>query len=281
MIADERPAPWALTLEVVRDGTGWHRRVLGDRQSRGNGGLTRRPDLLDGRLPTGRSLREQLLALCLRRDIPALRAVLTRYADAVRADADGTVTGAHLFHQPDDLVIDGGPDAGGDLRQWDPSWSAELRVPADVVIARGLRAFAADLVHGGHAHPWPRLGGVDDLARLLGALAGRTWDGTDVLERAAELHERLVAAGRDVAVPVSGQTGYREVVAAVERLSAEVAHEKAVNAWNVRMLQKREGALRRAEAKLALLSGTLPARVGKLSSLLVRRARQVAKRVRK
>jgi hypothetical protein len=281
IVAEDRPEPWPLRYEITRDGDAWQRRVLGDAATVSRDGLSRYPHALDGPLPAGRPVQEHLLALCLRRDIPRLRAALTQYAHWAE---QGVVA------LPDELLVDGQTGT-----RWDPSWSVEVAEPADVVLARALRAFAVTLISGGYSHPWPQLGGAEELAEVLGGLAGRDWDGTDVLERAVALQVRLIAAERgldseaaeQLCAQLSGADqgtasgGRRELLAAVQRLRAELAHEKAANAWNEKMLLSRERALRSAEAKLDLLSGTFPARVGKIGVRLVRKARRVARRVLK
>jgi len=149
---------------------------------------------------------DELLELCLRRDIPGLAAALTQHSDAELAE------------------------------------------------------FARTLVDGGYNHPWSQLASAEEVAAILTGLVGRT---------------------THITVNHSARPSARELHAEIERLHAEVAHEKALRAWNQKMLGSREGDLRRAEAKLDLLSGTFSARVGKLSARLVRHARRWARRVLK
>jgi hypothetical protein len=293
IVTDARHEPWPVCYELVRGPEGWNRGLLGTRTPVRRDDLIRDPQALDGPLPTGRLLEDHLIDLCMNRDLPELRTVLGQFADwvAAPADDDGMLSGAELCVLPSELVM-----TGDSFARWDPSWSSELRVPVDVALARALREFAVMLLTSGYAHPWPALGTADELAIVLGGMAGRNWDNGKVLpaavalqvqlsaaergldaEQQAQLSTELMAVGQGTA-PL-GLESYRELQTALARLREEVAHEKAMNAWNEQMLLSREFALRRAERQVEFLSGTFTARLGKLLFLLARRTLRLVRRI--
>ncbi|MEV6968951.1 hypothetical protein AB0M47_27915 [Hamadaea sp. NPDC051192] len=292
LVSDERAAPWPIRYELMAL-DGWNRRVLGPRALVSRNGLIRDPQALDGPVPAGIPLLDHLIVLGMHRDVPGLQMALAQLATwaASRADAEGRLTGADLLILPSDLLV-----VDDTFVRWDPSWSTELRASVEVAVARSLRYFATVLVGGGYSHPWPQLDSVDELTRVLGGLAGYDWGGDVVLRQAVELHAKLTGAelglsdaeiaelrgrlaGLDQGSTAPGSQNIQDLQAAVDRLRAELAHEKATNAWNEKLLLGREKALRKAESRVELLSGTFTARMGKLGLALARKTIQVAKRV--
>jgi hypothetical protein len=107
------------------------------------------PDIPDiAALPAGPALDELLLGAALRRDLPALRELLTGWQ---AGDAAGV---------PADQIV-AAPD--GTLRP--------LGSPGDPVAA--LRRLAATMIREGYAYLWPAPADEAELTALLGAMAGR------------------------------------------------------------------------------------------------------------
>ncbi|MEU4399176.1 class I SAM-dependent methyltransferase [Micromonospora orduensis] len=254
----------------------------------------RDPDALSGPVPPGRLLRTLLLDAALRRDLATLRTLLRGYAGwlADQADPDGLVVGATALAGTDNVVVDGGRYA-----VLDASWRATGALPADVVLARGLWRFAADLFTGGYAHPWSSTLDVAGLTVVLGGLAGRDLDRTTVAdavdaeaEITAALHQldadgRVTLATRLHAVaptdPPVGPHSYQQLREAWLRQREELSRLAALTAWTEELLTSRERALRRAETTIGLLSGSLSYRVGRLAitpARLAKRGARAAKR---
>ncbi|MBM0235666.1 class I SAM-dependent methyltransferase, partial [Micromonospora sp. STR1_7] len=247
-----------------------------------------------GPVPSGRLLRTLLLDAALRRDLATLRTLLRGYADwlAGQADADGRVVGATALASTDNVVVDGERYA-----VLDPSWRATGTLPADVALARGLWRFAAGLLTGGYAHPWSSTLDVAGLTVVLGGLAGHDLDRTTVAEAVdaeaevtAALHQldpdgRVTLASRLHAVaptdPPIGAQSYQQLREAWLRQREELSRLAALTAWTEELLTSRERALRRAEATIGLLSGSLSYRVGRLAitpARLAKRGARAAKR---
>lgn len=292
LVSDERTAPWPIRYELMHL-DGWNRRVLGPRALVTRNVLIRDPQALDGPVPDGVPLLDHLIALGMHRDVPGLQMALAQFAAwaSTRADANGRVSGADVLILPSELLV-----VDDTFVRWDPSWSTELTVPVEVAVARSLRYFATVLIGAGYSHPWPQLDSVDELTRVLGGLAGYDWGGDDVLRQAVDLQAKLTGAelgltdaeiaelrvkltGLDQGITAPGAESVQDLRAAVERLRAELDHEKATNKWNEKLLLGREKALRKAEGRVELLSGTFTARMGKLGLALARRVLDVARRV--
>ncbi|MER7587699.1 class I SAM-dependent methyltransferase [Micromonospora sp. NPDC127501] len=251
-------------------------------------------DALSGPVPSGRLLRTLLLDAALRRDLATLRALLRGYAGwlADQADTDGRIAGAAALAGTDNVVVDGERYA-----VLDPSWRATAALPADVVLARGLWRFAAGLLTGGYAHPWPSTLDVAGLTVVLGGLAGHDLDRATVSEAveaeaaiAAALHGLDAAGTVDLAAelhavaptdpPVGGHS-YQQLREAWLRQREELTRLAALTAWTEELLTSRERALRRAETTIGLLSGSLSYRVGRLAitpARLAKRGARAAKR---
>ncbi|AGZ46455.1 hypothetical protein [Actinoplanes friuliensis] len=100
-----------------------------------------------------------------------------------------------------------------------------------------LLRFATDLIDGGYPHPWPAPPGPADLAVTLAAMTGRTIDPPAPADRP------------DLVL--------RDLVAARDRLTAELAEARAKHLWYEQMLVSREQALQRARY---LLGASAPVR---------------------
>jgi hypothetical protein len=266
--------------------------VLGEAIPVSRDGLRRDPSALAGPLPEGQLFEERLINLCLRRDLPELTRLLTHYAGwlAAAADADGQLTGAALWATPSDLLVD-----GEGFVPWDPTWSTTLRAPVDVALSRSLRTFAIKLITGGYSHPWPALVDADSLVVILAGMAGQVVERPVLADAVAlearlrgaelgldeagteQLRERLATVG--AGTPPLDLDSHRELHAANERMREELAHALARTEWAEQLLSSREKALRSAEGKLDLLSGSISFRIAKLMLYPVRRAAGLVKKV--
>ncbi|MET8250607.1 class I SAM-dependent methyltransferase [Micromonospora sp. NPDC005197] len=254
----------------------------------------RDPAALSGPVPTGRLLHTLLLDAALRRDLATLRTLLHGYAGwlAGQADADGRLAGAAALASTDNMVV-----SGERYAVLDPSWRATDTLPGDVVLARGLWRFAAALLTGGYAHPWSSTLDVAGLTVVLGGLAGHDLDRATVAEAvqaeaaiAATLHGldangRATLAAELQAVeptdPPVGARSYQQLREAWLRQREEISRLAALTRWTDELLTSRERALRRAEAKIGLLSGSISYRVGRLAitpARLAKRGARAAKR---
>ncbi|MFI9526761.1 class I SAM-dependent methyltransferase [Micromonospora rosaria] len=281
--------------EVYDGADGWRWRALAPPATApaapGTAGAVahREPAALTGRVAEGRLLRTLLLDATLRRDLTALRALLTGYADWLAGQSvDGRLAGAAAVTGVDNVVC----PADGGYAVLDPSWQATPPLATPVVLARSLWRFAADLLTGGYAHPWTSTLDVAGLTVVLGGLAGRDLDRPTVA-RAVEVEAAVTAArrgldaaGRDdlaaglravePTAPPAGTPNQQQLHEAWRRRGEELDRLTALLAWTQDLLDHRERALRRAEAKLDLLSGTIGYRVGRMAITPLRMARRGA-----
>jgi hypothetical protein len=183
------------------------------------GGAVRLADA--GDLPRGRTLEELLLAACRRRDLPALRELLTGWQ---AGPAAGVPAGR--------VVV----DAGGH--------HAALATAGEPLLA--LRAFAATVIDGGYAELWPAPAGEAELTALLAGMTGRELRPADV--------PPAPAAG------LPGLAAVRELTMARDRLTRELADARAKHEWYENMLVTREGELKRERQINTVLRATLPGR---------------------
>ncbi|MEV4656069.1 class I SAM-dependent methyltransferase [Micromonospora sp. NPDC049301] len=254
----------------------------------------RDPGALTGPVPAGRLLRTLLLDAALRRDLGTLRTLLHGYAGwlADQAGPDGRIAGAAALASTDNVVVDGDRYA-----VLDPSWRATDALPGDVVLARGLWRFAAGLLTGGYAHPWSSTLDVAGLTVVLGGLAGHDLD-RETVAQAVDAEAAITAAlhGLDNNARVSlaaelraveqtdppvGARSYQQLREAWLRQREEISRLAALTKWTDELLTSRERALRRADATIGLLSGSLSYRVGRLAitpARLAKRGARAAKR---
>ncbi|SCL48754.1 hypothetical protein GA0070606_1359 [Micromonospora citrea] len=293
--------PGAGVVEVVDGPDGWRWRA---ETSEVRGGAAapfasrlaayRDPGALAGPVPEGRLLRTLLLDGCLRRDTDTLRRLLRGYARwlAGQVDADGRLAGPYGLASVDNVVV-----AGDAYAVLDPSWRAAEPLAVDVVLARGLWRFAAELLTGGYAHPWTSTLDVAGLTVVLGGVAGHDLDRPTVAAAveaeaaiAAALHG-LDADGRvalatelravEPTDPPRGSRSYQQLREAWLRQREELTRLAALLKWTEELLTSRERALRRADATINLLSGSLSYRVGRLAiapARIAKRGARAAKR---
>jgi hypothetical protein len=173
-----------------------------------------------------------------------LRAALERNLPAVRELLVTWLGGPAAGVPADQIVV--GP--GGELTALAPAGEP----------AEALRRFAAFLIDGGYPHPWPAPAGAAGLAATLAAMTGREPD-----------------------VPEPGDEpplGYRELLLARERLTAELAQARARHHWYERMLLDRESELKRVRQINLVLGAAAPGRALLSGAKAVRR---VVRRVRR
>ncbi|WP_420811779.1 class I SAM-dependent methyltransferase [Micromonospora endophytica] len=253
----------------------------------------RDPAAPDGPVPDGRLLRSLLLDGCLRRDTPRLRHLLRGYADWLAGQAeDGRLTGAVALAGAEHLVV-----AGDRFAVLDPTWRPRVPLPVDVVLARTLWRFSADLLTGGYAHPWTDTLDVAGLTVVLGGVAGRDFDRA-VVDAAVETEAAVSATVRGLDTdgrvgltaelravtpsdPPPGPRSYQQLREAWRRQGEENTRLAAALKWTEELLTSRERTLRRAEATINLLNGSLSYRFGRLAiapARLARRGARAAKR---
>ncbi|MGB2572406.1 class I SAM-dependent methyltransferase [Micromonospora citrea] len=298
--------PGVGVVEVVDGPDGWRWRATGGSDRPAPAPFATREvahrdaDALDGPVPEGRLLRTLLLDACLRRDLDTLRHLLRGYAGwlAARADTDGRLTGATALAGTDNVVVtDGGVDAAPAFAVLDPSWRASTPLDLDVALARSLWRFAAALLTGGYAHPWTSTLDVAGLTVVLGGLAGRELSRATV-DEAVEAEAAITAALRGLdgdgrvrladelrgvtpTDPPAGPRSYQQLREAWVRQREEMTRLAALLKWTEELLTSRERALRRADATINLLSGSLSYRVGRLAitpARLAKRGARAAKR---
>ncbi len=134
---------------------------------RGSEAPTATPDaVINGRavrigdLPGGRTLEDHLLAAAQRRDLPALRDLLTAW----QAGPEAGVPAGQVVVTPDGMM----------------NGLARPGEPLDV-----LRGFAATVIAGGFAHLWPGPADPAELTAVLAGMTGRELDPADVLPAAS------------------------------------------------------------------------------------------------
>jgi hypothetical protein len=179
-------------------------------------------------VPTGPTLQSLIIGACLRRDLPAIRDLLTAWqaapvagvpADQVIVEPTGALTG------PPSIL----------------TGLVEPGTPGDA-----LRALATELLDGGVAHPWPvPPDSVADLTAILAAMAG-TDDAETGSAEPPEKHDRVL----------------HDVIVERDRLRRELAEAEAAVRWYEESLDARQTALDQARRTIELLSGTGPARLG-------------------
>ncbi|MFB9849444.1 class I SAM-dependent methyltransferase [Micromonospora andamanensis] len=269
------PAAGGTVVEVLHGPQGWHWHRTGiavpsssaDAPYAGRALAHLDPAAPDGPVPDGRLLRSLLLDGCLRRDTALLRRLLRGYADWLDGQAEqGRLTGAVALAGVDSLVVDG--DRWGVL---DRGWRADAPSPVDVVLARALGRFATELLTGGYAHPWTSTLDVPGLTVVLAGVAGRDLDRA-VVE--AAMQTETAATPTD---PPPGPRSYQQLREAWLRQREENTRLTALLRWTENLLTSRERALRRAEAKINLLSGSLSYKVGRLAITPARMAKRGAR----
>lgn len=282
-------------IEVVTAGQDWHWQLTQPlrRTTPETGPAYRDPGALTGPVPAGRLLRTLLLDACLRQDLDQLRALLSGYAHWLDSGAvAGQIAGASALAGVDNVVVDGDRFA-----VLDPSWQAAAPLPVNVALARSLWRFAAILLTGGYAHPWSSTLDLAGLTVVLGGMAGRNLDRATV-RVAVETEAALVAARTDLDPagqeelrdqldalepnsPPPGPRSYQQLHEAWLRQREELNRIQAVLRWTEDLITSRERALRRADAMIKLLSGSVSFRLGRLVITPARWARRALRALKR
>lgn len=273
LMADHLDHPyWSVVTELSFVAGRWERTVVDVGRStteRTSGHLVRDPSRLVGTLPAGVLLEELFRTACRFDDLPRLRRLVRCYADWLRSQAPAgttpagtTLTGSAAFATFENVMAD-----DGKLAVLDPSWSTTLQVPYEVALVRALRRFGFRILAAGLPHPWPSGMSPNRLTATLGAMAGLVVTPA-LLEQTARLeieldgqqrnntevddqyqYYELQARGQQPAGEPDQPRGYREALAAVGRLSNELAAAQNQITWLDETVQLREDQLRR-ERKL-------------------------------
>jgi hypothetical protein len=184
-------------------------------------------------IPVGDTVESLLLAAALRRDLPRIRALLTAWQSSPAA----TVSAAQVL-----VSADGG----------------HLAVGAPGTRESALHAFAATVLSGGFAHPWPAPASTADLTLTLAAMAG------------VELDPAAIP-------PATARASMLDLLADRDRLTRELAEARAKHDFHERTIAGRDRALARERRLNALLSTTKPARAllagARVARRLIRRLR--------
>ncbi|MBL7257684.1 hypothetical protein [Paractinoplanes lichenicola] len=235
-------------------------------------------------LPQGRTLADHLLAAAQRRDLPALRELLTAWQSGPAAGVPATQivaaiptpTGLLPPDTADSVLPDTAPVAPTPASAASSGPAAGSPTGGRVALSplapageplQALRAFAAEVIAGGYAHLWPIQA---DEAELTAVLAGMTG--------------RELEPGEVPASPTPATHSVGDLLADRERLTRELSEARAKHEWYEKMLLHREAELKRVRQMNALLSATVP---GKAAAGLVgglragkRAVRSVVRRTR-
>jgi hypothetical protein len=195
-----------------------------------------------GPIPAGRTLESLLLTAALKRDLPAVRALLTTWQSGPAAG----VPAGQLIVTADDSQVALAATATPHAR------------PATGTPEAALHDFAVTVLSGGFAHPWPAPSDPADLTSTLATMAG------------VELNPAAIPA----ACP---RPSMQDLIADRDRLTRQLAEARARDDFQERTIADRDFALRRARQINALLSTTKPARAllagARLAHRTVRRIR--------
>ncbi|WP_432050051.1 hypothetical protein [Verrucosispora sp. NA02020] len=211
-------------------------------------------------VPSGRTAEDLVLAATARREVPALRALLTAWQAGPLADvpADQVVVPPHgAWHavtaaEPTEVVRRAYAEATGRTESPTGPVEGESReVGSDVV----LRRLASRMIDAGLAYLWP----AGELTSTLATLAGRD----------------PVPFADDRAQAVAG--GWRELLVDRDELAREVAEARALAQWYERTLTERDRELTRLRRIVSLVSGTPTARAGRILLAGARTARRTAR----
>jgi hypothetical protein len=266
---------WALTYSLTPHGeNGWARRVMYPASAREAGDLRRDPAALDGVVPVGEKLEDQLIAICLRHDHPELRRTLMAYAAWLQRLVDAADPRA-LFATPSNLVR-----VGDEFLIRDPSWQCSAGAPYEVVLTKAFREFAVELLTGGYNHPWPSSVDANRLTIILGAIAGFEIE-TRMIDEAVARDVHVVGIVRDLdedgrreyghrlgeAGATSGSVdtlSFQRLRQAHARQSEEIARLEDKLEWLDSLLRSRELALTRSLGHVRSLKNSISFRVGRV-----------------
>jgi hypothetical protein len=219
-------------------------------------------------------LEECFLTACRHDDLNALRRLVRGYAKWLHDQAELkpwrdpwasdqapmrerlVVPGSAVFATFENVMLD-----GDRYELLDPSWNTSLDIPYEIALTRALRRFGYRVLAGGLRHPWPSGMSPNRLTVTLGAMVGVTV-APHLLERSARLEVELEGQQRNntevgdqqlyFELQTMGEStepgqprGYREALATVGQLSAELSEAHNQIEWLDATVQLREDQLRR------------------------------------
>ena len=159
------PARAAYTLE--RSDDQWHRTLLVPPAVHEVApALTRDLERLEGPVPSGPLLADELADHCAQHDASGAGVLVRRYRDWLGTD-DAEVAPSMVAVTLDRLVV-----TGDSLAPVDDGLLASTGAERDVVLVRALLRFAHDLLRRGGRHPWSTAATPRALAGSLAAAAG-------------------------------------------------------------------------------------------------------------
>ncbi|GAA0468355.1 hypothetical protein Ade02nite_79250 [Paractinoplanes deccanensis] len=171
--------------------------------------------------PRGRTLEDELIAAAQRRDLPAMRALLTAWQKSPAAGVPAA-----------QVIAGSASPAASDLTPLAPA--------GDPLVA--LSHFAAAAIRGDIAHLWPAPADEAELTALIAGMTGREVEPADV----PPLPSR----------PAPGAV--RELTAERDRLARELAEARAKHEFYEQQIRGRDAELKRVRQINAVLSATAP-----------------------
>ncbi|MCA2214446.1 hypothetical protein [Jidongwangia harbinensis] len=239
-------------LTRTPEGT-WERRVVGG-ETRAT--PQRDPGRLDGPMPTGRLLEELLLGACVRYDLPAVRRLLTGWAEWL-----GTLSAERGYATVDNVLLDGDTYA-----LLDPSRLGTTTVSAPAAAVAALHRFADTLLTGGYAHPWPAATEAGTLTAVLVGAAGLDVDPDEF--------------GTPVPAEVPPPDSLREHQEQLRALRQQLDDTRKHVKWYEKQLAGKEKELRKTRKQLRALRGSRAYKVAEVGMGAARRARDLLRRAR-
>ena len=225
-------------------------------------GVERHPAALEGEIPAGRLVFEQLAEAVGVQDLDTVGQLVRGYRDWLAAGA--TTTGADeeavLLVDPEKapVTLDNLLDTEAGLVVFDPSLRALDAAPLEQVLLRTLFVAADDLVRLGRRSPWPAGYDARHIAVALANAAGLTVDEA-AWPQIEELDTRL-QVGR--AIGSLSQLATAEAMATVERYRTALDQAEAQLEWLVLNIHYRQRAVLRAQARARKLAESPQYRAG-------------------
>ena len=237
-------------------------------------GLLRDLGRLEGEVPTGRTLADELRDLLAQHDASGAGELVRRLRAWIGGDDPAHVQPAHAAATLDRLAV------GESLQLADASYVVTAPATGDTVLARVLLRFAHHLVVTGARHPWSAAATPRIVATSLAAAADVRLD-DDAFAQAVSL-DRLLS---DPAVPApdfeapapSGDDvmPYAELLELSRALAERAATQDAHVVWLLNTVQIRQRRLRKSRGTIAELRRSREYRLGRrvfwLRDLLRRR----------
>ncbi len=258
--------------EVIRSEDGFERRLVASGPVvTAPEGWAIDPSAAQVRLGDEEVLETVLLEACGRRDHGALRELIVRTAESLRAMTPAEL-GVIAAATVDTVLV----RSDGSLAALDATWSYTLPVSADGIAVQLFDEFAERLFGLGWRHPWPAAADSTEVGLLMSAMAGITADrATAVQHRQRRLMVESARARRREPAPAYAhdalalRTGVdlalRSKIRWFERAltdrDAEVARLRRVTSDGVQAEQRSH--INRLEGELATIRSSTSLRVGR------------------